>query len=109
MNQTPQSIIINLPAGTAGPALPEFVRLPGNREKETYTGLSRSTILRLMAAGRVESKVVKSNPANTRGCRLIRLRTLLAAIEGGEESAAPPNLHQTCTTPAESNTLPPAA
>lgn len=91
MNQTaspsPQSIVINLPHGlpSAAPAaLPLWGRLPRDGEKETYSGLSRSSIWRMIQAGVVESKVLKNplNPTATRGARLIRLSSLLKAIEG---------------------------
>lgn len=93
MNQTPQSIVINLPQGLSGgtaPALPQWVRLPRDGEKETYSGLSRSSIWRMIVAGVVESKVLKNplNPAASRGARLVRLASLLRAIEGEVNAAA---------------------
>ena len=89
MKQTqPHSIVINLPQGlqSAAPALPQWVRLPRDGEKETYSGLSRSTIWRMIQAGVIESKVLKNplNPTASRGARLIRLSSLLKAIEGIE-------------------------
>ena len=102
MNPAPQSIIINLPQGiptASAPSKPEWVRLPRDGEKETYTALSRSSIWRMIQAGVVESKVLKNplNTAATRGARLIRLSSLLRAIEGGDADT---------TT---NNALPPAA
>jgi len=84
---TPKSIVINLPhdfTTTALPeALPQWVRLPRDGEKERYSGLSRSSIWRLIQAGVIESKVLKNplNPTAKRGSRLIRLSSLLKAIE----------------------------
>lgn len=98
MNQTPsaQSIVINLPQGLSNvqaASKPEWVRLPRDGEKETFSGLSRSSIWRLIQAGAVESKVLKNplNPTAKRGARLIRLSSLLSAIEGAEDSV-PPNV-----------------
>lgn len=96
MNTTqPQSIVINLPQGLPNnpAALPQWIRLPRDGEKETYSGLSRSSIWRMIQAGVVESKVLKNplNPIATRGARLIRLSSLLKAIEGNGETESAGN------------------
>jgi hypothetical protein len=80
-----QIITIRVPS-SGNEARPEFVRLPANGKRETYTSLSRSTILRLIASGRVETKVLKTDPSKHTGARLIRLSSLLAAIESGSEA-----------------------
>ncbi len=60
---------------------------PAGRREGTYSGLSRSAIWRLISAGVVESKVLKNplNPTAKRGARLVRLSSLLKAIEGDTE------------------------
>lgn len=91
---TPKSIVINLPHDFATSALPEalpqWVRLPRDGEKERYSGLSRSSIWRMIKAGVIESKVLKNplNPTAKRGARLIRLSSLLKAIEESDKSGA---------------------
>jgi hypothetical protein len=105
MNSKSQSIIIQFPSGMpAGvqPPKPEWVRLPRDGEKETYSGLSRSTIWRAIKAGLVESKSHRNplNPGAKRGIRLVRLASLLRFLEGGETA-------DSATT--DPNTLPPAA
>ena len=86
MNQTsppPNSITIQFPQGIPGTtqaaAKPEWVRLPKDGQKEIFSGLSRSSIWRMIQAGVVESKVLKNplNPNASRGARLVRLASLL--------------------------------
>jgi hypothetical protein len=64
----------------------EYIRLPIGKERDPHTGLSRSTLDRLVRAQPcndfkppVESRVVnvRGNPATKRGIRLIRLQSLL--------------------------------
>jgi len=64
----------------------EYIRLPRADQRDPHTGLSRSTLDRLVRAQPcndfkppVESRVVnvRGNPATKRGIRLIRLQSLL--------------------------------
>jgi hypothetical protein len=86
----------------------EYIRLPKGKERDPHTGLSRSTLDRLVRPQPcnefrplVESRVVnvRGNPATKRGIRLIRLQSLLDYLNsrpGGqvvvlEEEAQPEN------------------
>jgi hypothetical protein len=68
---------------------PEYIRLPKSGEREPHTGLSRSTLDRLIRAQEcnnfrppVESKTVRIRGGRDamRGVRLIRLSALLAHL-----------------------------
>ena len=94
MSSAQQSIVITLPGALAAGSSPtnsEWVRLPGTGKREPHTGLSRTTIWRLIKAGMVESKLLKNplNPTAVRGTRLVRLASLLKAIEAAEAGTEP--------------------
>ncbi len=58
---------------------PEFLRLPRPGERCLLTGLSRTTLNELIAAGHVEVKRIKKR-GNTRGITLIVTDSLLSYL-----------------------------
>jgi hypothetical protein len=63
-----------------GNSRPEWVRIPPVGELEKYSSLSRASIYRLLGSGKIESRKLSVGRGGT---RLVRLSSLLAAIEGG--------------------------
>ena len=70
----------------------EFIRLPKSGDRCVVTGLSRSALCGLVLpslgnGGKppVKSKVLKSNPGNMRGIRLIHVGSLLQFLNREED------------------------
>jgi hypothetical protein len=59
--------------------LPFWVRAP-RRGYERFSGLTRAKLYQLASDGLIESASLREN-GKTRGCRLFKLRTILAHIE----------------------------
>ncbi|MEI6392949.1 MAG: hypothetical protein WCT12_17825 [Verrucomicrobiota bacterium] len=62
---------------------PTFVRLPRPGQRDLSTGLSRTAIYSLLAAGKVRSVSMRQKGVK-RGIRLIDFKSLIAAINSSE-------------------------
>ena len=57
-----------------------WVRLPGAKQREYHTGLSRAHIYALIKAGEIKSSSLKRR-GTLRGVRVVHLRSLLDYVE----------------------------
>ena len=59
----------------------EFIRLPRPRDRCPLSGLSRTTLVELLDAGKVKGLIIRK-PGSTRGIRLIVKASLLSYLHG---------------------------
>ncbi len=59
----------------------EFIRLPRPRERCPLSGLSRTTLVELIDAGKIKGLTIRK-PGSTRGIRLIVKASLLSYLHG---------------------------